>query len=104
MSSGLVKINVRPIPGDDEDPSVYILIEGNEKALVGWLGNLLIEHSKGKSGCGMQIYPKGPGRVHFTSSALTGIYIHRLPCDHPTVHSETAAGRRPHKKPLHRTH
>jgi len=61
MSSRPAKLNVRPIPGDDEHPPI-ILVQGDQKALE-WLGNLLIEHAKGNSGCGRQIYPKGQGHL-----------------------------------------
>ena len=96
MSLRPAKLNVRPISEDDEDPSI-ILVEGDQKALE-WLGNLLIEHAKGNSGCGRQIYPKGPGSAYFAKTSLMGIYIHRLPCDHPTAASEKAAGRKFHKR------
>jgi len=100
MPSKRAKLNVRPLRGDDEDSSEYVLIEGDQKTLE-WLGNRLIEHAKGGRGCGVQLHPNGPGNKHFARTALTGIYVHRLPCAHPTVDSQgLAGGRRLHKRPV----
>lgn len=91
MRASSVKLNVRPLRADDAGPE-YVLIEGNQKSLE-WLGKFLLEHATGESGCGAQIHPNGPGRAYFAKTALVGIYVHRLPCDHPTTESENTAGR-----------
>lgn len=96
MKSQVTRLNVRMLPTEAGLPE-YVLIEGNRSALE-WLGNFLLRHAKGEQGCGMQIHPKGSGKARFARTATTGIYIHLLPCDHPTAHSEKAAGRKAGKR------
>lgn len=66
-----------------------MLIEGG-KASLEWLAELIRSHAHGQNGRGIQLNPGRAGRVH---SAPDGIYIHLLPCDHPTEASEHQAGR-----------
>jgi hypothetical protein len=90
-------LNLRLIPWEEGDFSESVLIEGDKETLE-WFGNLLIEHAKGKKGCGLQLHPNGPGNKNFARTASIGIYLHRLPCDHPTAESERLAGRRRNKR------
>jgi hypothetical protein len=91
-----MKLNIRTLPADENDSSEFVLIEGNRKTLE-WLGDLLIEHARGQQGCGIQLHPNGAGNKRFSRTANVGIYVHLLPCDHPTAHSERLAGRRSRK-------
>jgi hypothetical protein len=84
------------MPDESGNLSDYVLVEGDKQTLE-WLGNLLIEHSRGEHGCGLHFHPRGPGNKNFARTASVGIYIHRLPCDHPTGASERLAGRRREK-------
>jgi hypothetical protein len=86
------KLNVRVV--DDNENCPYVLIEGNKTALES-LAHLILGHVRGQKGCGRQIFPQGPGSAYFSKSASHGIYLHLLPCDHPTDASDLEAGRKP---------
>jgi hypothetical protein len=58
----------------------YILIEGTKEALE-FLGNLIIAQAENHD-CGFQLSPKGAGKALFVEGSETGLYIHRIPCDH----------------------
>ena len=85
------KLNIRLIDDDPEDIPL-VLIEGNKQALE-HLAKLIQDHAKGGGGCGTQFWPRGPGNF-FAKTATHGIYIHLLPCDHPTAESKKYSGRR----------
>jgi hypothetical protein len=87
------KLNVRIIDEDDEG-GPYVLIEGSKPALES-LAQLILDHASGQNGCGLQIGPDGPCRSYFSKTASHGIYMHLLPCVHPTEASERVAGRKP---------
>lgn len=57
-----------------------------------WLGNLLLEHARGDKSCGRQFHC-GPGSKIFARTSKFGMYLHLLPCDHPTEASEQSGGR-----------
>jgi hypothetical protein len=87
-----IQLNLRFLEPDDESAAA-VLIEGNQEALE-WFARLIIDHAQGNQGCSRQIFPSGPGSAWFTPTATIGLYIHRLPCDHPTDVSEFQAGRK----------
>jgi len=92
MTSSRVKLNIRVLKPEAEFPEC-VLIEGNRAALQ-WFGKLLLNHAEGENGCGRQMFPRGPGGAYFAKAATAGFYLHLLPCDHMTAHSERAAGRK----------
>jgi hypothetical protein len=85
------KLNVRLIADDGEGPPL-VLIEGGKKALE-QLAEWILTHATGDEGCGRQMFPRGPGSAHFAKTARHGLYLHLLPCDHPTEESERNGGR-----------
>lgn len=85
------KLNVRLIADDGEGPPL-VLIEGGKKALED-LAKWILTHATGDEGCGRQMYPHGPGAAKFAKTSTHGIYLHLLPCDHPTEESERNGGR-----------
>ena len=86
------KLNIR-VTEDDDGQGRYVLIEGG-KASLEWLAKLIHAHATGQNGCGLQLHPAGPGRLHFAKTATHGVYLHLLPCEHPTDESERLAGRK----------
>ena len=70
-------------------PTRLCSLRGNQRTLES-LGNEILRHASGESGCGRQFY-----RTRFSATASHGLYLHLLPCDHPTDASERAAGRKP---------
>lgn len=89
-------LNVRLLDEDGGGPPL-VLIEGGKQTLEE-LAKVILDHVSGGDGCGRQLYPRGPGSAFFAKTATHGIYIHLLPCDHPTDESEQNAGRRRPKK------
>jgi hypothetical protein len=91
VRSPKVRLNLRIIDAEQAGLASYVLIEGDQQTLR-WLGNLLLEHAVGDKSCGRQFH-LGPGSKFFARTAQFGLYLHLLPCDHPTDASEHAAGR-----------
>ena len=83
------KFNIRLIR-DDAEYTPLVLIEGDKQALEHF-AQLIQNHASGSEGCGRQFWPNGPGSKFFAKAATHGIYIHLLPCDHPTHASELTA-------------
>lgn len=76
--SGLTDVSLTVRLLDDE----YVLIEGDEKSLLG-LAEILRAQAQARSpDCGVQIAPRGAGSAHFAGEATHGLYVHRLPCSH----------------------
>jgi hypothetical protein len=86
------KLNVRLIKDTEGGPPL-VLIEAGKQALAEF-GKMILDHASGEDGCGRQIYPGGPGSAFFVKTVTHGVYIHLLPCDHPTDESEQNTGRR----------
>ncbi|HEV7644707.1 MAG TPA: hypothetical protein VGO50_12240 [Pyrinomonadaceae bacterium] len=67
---------VRLLEKEEPEENDMVLIEGSSQALS-FLGKLLLAHAEDEED-GVQISPKGAGRVFFSKESTLGIYIHRL--------------------------
>jgi hypothetical protein len=90
VNTKYVQLNLRLFEADENGGRV-VLIEGDQTTLE-WFGNLILKHATGVEGCGLQMFPTGPGSTNFALTSTLGFYLHRQPCDHPTAESETQAG------------
>jgi hypothetical protein len=67
-------------PENSEPIETFVMLEG-DKAGLAFLARLILAHLE-TDVCNLSLHPAGAGSLHFTTDSNTGIYLHRLPCDH----------------------
>jgi hypothetical protein len=76
-ASAPVGLTLRALPDPETGQSDTVLIEGRPDALR-MLAELLLAVAEEEGNDGFMISPFGAGKLHFSSSATLGVYIHRI--------------------------